>query len=83
MGKLLFENLIGKEFGKMKKEFGKIIIKLLLKTFSEVEVIMMTRSISSRQTLKELNKNGFVRENSLNLRELERKEFVKWYQLTI
>ena len=67
----------------MKKEFGKIIIKLLLKTFSEVEVIMMTRSISSRQTLKELNKNGFVRENSLNLRELERKEFVKWYQLTI
>jgi len=61
----------------MKKEFGKIIIKLLLKTFSEVEVIMMTRSISSRQTLKELNKNGFVRENSLNLRELERKEFVK------
>lgn len=61
----------------MKKEFGKIIIKLLLTTFSEVEVIMMTRSISSRQTLKNLNKNGFVKENSLNLRELERKELVK------
>lgn len=67
----------------MKKEFLKIIIRLLLQTFSEVEVIMMARSVSSKQTLKQLNKNGFVKENSLNLRKLDRKEFVKWLQLAI
>jgi hypothetical protein len=38
---------------------------------------MMARSVSSKQTLKQLNKNGFVKENSLNLRKLDRKEFVK------